>query len=81
MSNYTEGIRRAVGEGFFYSLNVRHSRQQKRCEEGAPLLLSELMALLYPLFVQGRVARCSYPSSVAGLNPLKSHLGNLRDPF
>lgn len=23
MSNYTEGIRWAVGEGFFYSLNVR----------------------------------------------------------
>lgn len=60
--------------------NVRHNRQQKRCDEGALLLLSELMALLYPLFVQGRVARCSYPSSDAGLNPLNSHLGNLRDP-
>lgn len=23
MSNYTEGIRRALGEGFFYSLNVK----------------------------------------------------------
>lgn len=26
MSNYTEGIRRAVEEGFFYSLNVRANR-------------------------------------------------------
>ena len=26
MSNYTEGIRRAVGEGFFYSLNVVNHR-------------------------------------------------------
>ena len=45
-----------------------------------PLLLSELIALLYPLSDQGRVARCSYPSSDSGLNPLNSHLGNLRDP-
>lgn len=30
MSNYTEGIRRAVGEGFFYGLNVLGEGPPKR---------------------------------------------------
>ena len=29
MSNYTEGIQWAVGEGFFYSLNVEAQRRPK----------------------------------------------------
>ena len=42
--------------------------------------LVSFMALLYPLLVQGRVAKCSYPSSDAGLKSSNSHLGNFRDP-
>ena len=45
MSNYTEGIRRAVGEGFFYSLNVLVQRPPKAVRWNDGLGVSGLLRI------------------------------------
>ncbi len=72
MPNYTEGIRWAVGEGFFYSLNVQlagGASLSKRLLASVPLRILPCRSYVH--------RKCSISSLVPEINSPASRMSNL----